>query len=339
MAITAADLVRPAPSREQGPVLLTSSVGGHFNELEYVVDALDVPRAGRHWVMPRHIQTDERLVRESVTWSPLVQSGEYRKALANLRFALALHRRVRPRLVVSTGAAQSTPHLVAAALLRTPILYVESVARMDGPSVTGRLAALLPRTRLLAPQPGWPRPWEHGLDAFSAFDVGAADSDEREAAPLRRAMVALGSEHFPFPRAVDAIVRVVPDDVDVTWQVGETLGSDGTARNQWLTAKQMAASMRAADVVITHGGAGSILTALNAGKVPVVLPRRALHDEHVDDHQVRMVHGLAARGLVVAVPEPDELSLEHLLEAAALSVTRRSRPVLPGTPLAMPHVA
>jgi UDP-N-acetylglucosamine transferase subunit ALG13 len=327
------------PITASDPVLLTSSVGGHFNELEYVVDALDVPRSERHWVMPRHLQTDERLAREAVTWSPLVRSGEYRKAFGNLRFALALHRRLRPRLVVSTGAAQSTPHLVAAALLRTPILYVESVARLDSPSVTGRLAAMLPRTRLLAPQPGWPAPWEHGLDAFSAFEVTIDMTVDSAEAPLERAMVALGSEHFPFPRAVDAVVRAVPADVETTWQVGETVGSDGAARNRWLSAREMAGSMRAADVVITHGGAGSILTALDAGKVPVVLPRRARYGEHVDDHQVRMVQGLAARGLVVAVPDPEELSVEHLLEAAALSVTRRSRSALQATPPAMPHVA
>ncbi|MBM7520298.1 glycosyltransferase [Nocardioides nitrophenolicus] len=317
------------------PVLLTSSVGGHFNELEFVVDALEIPRAERHWVLPRHIQTDERLAREQVTWSPLVQSGEYVKAARNLGFAVALHRRLRPRLVVSTGAAQSTPHLVAAALLRTPILYVESVARMDSPSVTGRLAALLPKARLLAPQPGWPAPWEHGLDAFSAFEVTAGHAD----LPLRRAMVALGSEHFPFPRAVDAIVRAVPTGVEVTWQVGETLGSDGADRNRWLTAKQMTASMRSADVVITHGGAGSILTALDAGQVPVVLPRHAAHGEHVDDHQVRMVQSLAARGLVVAVPDPAQLSVDHLRRAATLAVTRRSRPALVPVPAAMSHVA
>ncbi|WP_436699561.1 glycosyltransferase [Nocardioides sp. BYT-33-1] len=320
----------PAP----GPVLLASSVGGHFKELEFVVDALEIPRAERHWVIPRHIQTDERLAREQVTWSPLVQSGEYARAARNLRFALTLHRRLRPRLVVSTGAAQATPHLVAAALLRTPILYVESVARMDSPSATGRLAALLPKARLLAPQPGWPAPWERGLDAFSAFEVTPAPD-----VPLRRVMVALGSEHFPFPRAVDAIVAALPAGVDVTWQVGETLGSDGVERNRWLTARQMTSSMRAADVVITHGGAGSILTALDAGRVPVVLPRQAAHGEHVDDHQVRMVESLSRRGLVVAVPDATRLAVEHLLEAAALSAVRRSRPALVPAPTVLSHVA
>ncbi|WGY04577.1 glycosyltransferase [Nocardioides sp. QY071] len=317
------------------PVLLTSSVGGHFNELELVVEALEIPRHERHWVVPRHIQTDDRLARESVTWSPLVQSGEYRKALRNLRFAVRLHRRLRPRLVVSTGAAQATPHLVAAALLRTPILYVESVARLDSPSVTGRLAALLPRTRLLAPQPGWPEPWEHGLDTFSTFEV-VSDPDD---AQVRRVMVALGSEHFPFPRAVDAVLGTVPAGVDVTWQVGDTVGSDGADRNRWLTGREMSSAMSTADVVITHGGAGSILTALTAGKVPVVLPRRAAHGEHVDDHQVRMVQGLAERGLVVAVPQLEDLSFEHLLEAAALTVSRRGQQARPGLRPAMPDVA
>lgn len=312
----------PLAAHVPGPVLLTSSVGGHFTELEHVADVLEIDHRDRHWVVPRHIQTEDRLARESVTWSPLVQSREFAKALRNLRFALALHRRLRPRVVVSTGAAQAAPHLLAAALCRTPIFFVESVARLDGPSVTGRLAAALPKTRLLAPQPGWAAPWEYEIDAFSAFQIGPSLTGPHVAS----AVVALGSEHYSFHRAVEAVERVVPSGVDITWQIGDTACADDVPRNRWLTADQMTTAMEGADVVITHGGAGSILTALGAGKVPVVLPRRAEYGEHVDDHQVRMVASLAARGLVVQA-HPEELTVEHLQTAAALGAVRGGRTV------------
>jgi UDP-N-acetylglucosamine transferase subunit ALG13 len=45
--------------------------------------------------------------------------------------------------------------------------------------------------------------------------------------------------------------------------------------------------IRAARVVITHGGPGSIMAVLAAGKAPVVVPRDPRYGEHVDDHQVR----------------------------------------------------
>ncbi|GAA3818606.1 glycosyltransferase [Nocardioides panacisoli] len=314
---------RSRPHPGAGPVLLVSSVGGHFTELELVVDALRIDRADRHWAVARHIQTEDRLAGEDVTWSPLVQSREYGKAMRNLRFAMALHRRLRPRLLVSTGAAQAAPHLIAAARSRTPIVYVESVARLDGPSITGRLAASLPNVRLLAPQPGWPKPWAFELDAFSAFEVRPTGTTS----PVTSVLVALGSEQFPFDRAVHAVERVLPPTVEVTWQVGNTDCADGLARNRWLTTTELTTAMARADVVITHAGAGSILTALAAGKVPVVLPRRAGRGEHRDDHQVRMAQGLAARGLAVDAGSPEALSLEHLRLAGALQVTRSSQPI------------
>ena len=183
------------------------------------------------------------------------------------------------------------------------------------------LAAALPRARLLAPRPGWGDPWVHELDAFSAFDVTTSG----RSVPLTHAVVALGSEQYSFHRAVEAVERALPAGVATTWQIGETECRDGVRRNRWLTAAEMSTAMAAADVVITHGGAGSVLTALSAGKVPVVLPRRTDQGEHVDDHQVRMVASLAARGLVIEA-RPEDLSSEHLETAAALGVDRRGRP-------------
>jgi len=162
----------------------------------------------------------------------------------------------------------------------------------------------------------------HMADLYSAFDVLPAETGQ----PIDRAVVALGSEQYSFHRAVHAVERALPAEVSTTWQIGETECVDGVPRNRWLTANEMSTAMAEADVVITHGGAGSILTALAAGKVPVVLPRRMARGEHVDDHQVRMVASLAARGLVIEA-HPEELGPEHLHEAAALSASRRGRTI------------
>lgn len=38
--------------------------------------------------------------------------------------------------------------------------------------------------------------------------------------------------------------------------------------------------------MITHGGPSSFISVLQAGKIPVVVPRKAEFGEHVNDHQV-----------------------------------------------------
>jgi UDP-N-acetylglucosamine transferase subunit ALG13 len=63
--------------------------------------------------------------------------------------------------------------------------------------------------------------------------------------------------------------------------------------------------MDEARVIVTHGGVGSILMALSAGKSPIVMPRRAALREAVDDHQVDFVEHLAKAGIVRSVSPAD----------------------------------
>jgi UDP-N-acetylglucosamine transferase subunit ALG13 len=75
-------------------------------------------------------------------------------------------------------------------------------------------------------------------------------------------------------------------------------------------------------VVVTHAGVGSVLSVLNQGKIPVILPRRAAHGEMIDDHQVEFAELITARSLAVSV-DPAELGMQHLDNAARLSSRRR----------------
>lgn len=58
---------------------------------------------------------------------------------------------------------------------------------------------------------------------------------------------------------------------------------------------ELVARMREADVVVTHAGSGTVRDALVLGHRPVVVPRRAKHGEHVNDHQLELVAALEGR--------------------------------------------
>lgn len=299
--------------RASGRVLLVSSAGGHFTELRLQAERHGLRREDRHWVVPRTAQTEDVLAGEAVTWMPRVESRQLGRAMVNLRAAIALHHRLRPRLVLSTGAAQAVPHLLAAAFHRTPVEYDESVARVDGPSLTGQIAARLPGAELMAPVPGWGGRWSYSGDLFDDFRTSAA-----QGRPVTSALVSLGTEHFAFPRAVEQVRALLPPDT-VTWQVGNTdVVVDGVQLNRWLHPALLAAAMTTTAAVVLHGGAGSILTALACGRVPVVMSRSGARGEHVDEHQVRMCDALAARGLIVHVRPDEVLADAHLARAAGL---------------------
>ena len=70
----------------------------------------------------------------------------------------------------------------------------------------------------------------------------------------------------------------------------------------------------AADVVIAHCGAGSVLLALRLRKPLVVVPRLRRFGEHHDDHQLQLARYLGKQGSAVVVE--DEKELEAAVESA-----------------------
>ncbi len=86
---------------------------------------------------------------------------------------------------------------------------------------------------------------------------------------------------------------------------------------------QMTKYMNDARIVITHGGPSSFITALQLGKLPIVVPRRADLGEHVNDHQVIFCTELERlQRNIVVVNEIKELGgiLERFSEISAMKV-------------------
>jgi UDP-N-acetylglucosamine transferase subunit ALG13 len=140
-------------------------------------------------------------------------------------------------------------------------------------------------------------------------------------------VVSLGTQDgYGFRRLLDRLVPLVPADAEVLWQTGGTdvtgLGIDGRER---VPSEEMAAAIRAADVVVAHAGTGIALMALENGKCPILVPRRAMHGEHVDDHQLTIALELALRDLCIS-RDADSLKARDLVAAAGRTVTKVSDP-------------
>lgn len=61
------------------------------------------------------------------------------------------------------------------------------------------------------------------------------------------------------------------------------------------------------DIIITHGGPGSIFQPIHYGKIPVVVPRNPKYKEHVDCHQILFVKKLQSENRVLAVYDIENL--------------------------------
>lgn len=119
--------------------------------------------------------------------------------------------------------------------------------------------------------------------------------------------VTVGTHQQPFRRLIEAL-DVLPAS-DLVVQHGHSPRPHEAAEAvAFMNYDEVLSRMSAADVVITHAGVGCILTALDHGHMPVVVPRCREFGEHVDDHQVELTTVLATAGRVVAVEDVAGLS-------------------------------
>ena len=62
-----------------------------------------------------------------------------------------------------------------------------------------------------------------------------------------------------------------------------------------------------ANLVITHGGVGSIITAITKGKKVIAIPRLKKYNEHVNDHQIEIIDAFNEKGYIIGIHSVEEL--------------------------------
>lgn len=304
-----------------GTTLLVASSGGHVDELYRLRQRVEPAIDPVEWVTFDTPQTRSLLRHERVHFVPHVHPKDLPGTAKNAVIANRILRRGRYDRVVSTGAAVAVPYLAAARTRGVAAHYIESAARSDGPSLTGRIVATIPGVRLYRQYPQWTsRRWQFRGSVFDGFHPG-----DRIQGSIDRVVVTFGTQsRYGFRtaarRLADLLPTVCAPDAQILWQTGATemTGIDVDAVRS-VGLEQMAEAIRDADLVICHAGVGSALHALDHGKCPVLLPRSKARDEHTDDHQLLVADELARRGLAVRA-DPTMLTAGDLLDAARRSV-------------------
>ena len=99
--------------------------------------------------------------------------------------------------------------------------------------------------------------------------------------------ITLGSQKFQFDRLLKEVDRLIADGV--------------------IQEKVFAQIMDQCDSVITHGGTGVIIGAVKKGKKVIAVPRLAKYGEHVDDHQLQLLHQFDDLQLICACYDVEQL--------------------------------
>jgi exopolysaccharide biosynthesis polyprenyl glycosylphosphotransferase len=139
----------------------------------------------------------------------------------------------------------------------------------------------------------------------------------------------VGTYHHPFDRFVAWLEPWTSAHADrVVFQHGSTRPIRGAENHEMLPPARLLEIYRDADAVVIQGGAGGVMDARKAGRIPIVVPRKPVDDEVVDDHQVVLSRRLARMGLVHLAESPADLTrlLDGIAAGTVPSRTTNGRP-------------
>jgi UDP-N-acetylglucosamine--N-acetylmuramyl-(pentapeptide) pyrophosphoryl-undecaprenol N-acetylglucosamine transferase len=299
-------------------LLLAASTGGHIAQLVRLAPGLGATDDSL-WISFDSAQTRSLLAGRRTLMVPYIKPRDWKSTVTASRLIRAAVAAEEFEAAVSTGAALALAALPAARRRGIPTLYIESVSRVQGPSLSGRMLYAL-RGHEMRAQHGWAHGrWGMHPSVLETFETTTRDVPTDR--PLK-IFVTLGTiEGYRFDSLVDAVLATGLANEDTTWQLGYTERADdlpGRAVLQ-MEAADFDRTAREADVVITHSGVGTILGLLEMGIYPVAVVRRTARKEHVDDHQEQIAALLNKTGIGTAV-EVDELTAATLQEAAARAI-------------------
>lgn len=228
-------------------------------------------------------------------------------ALRNFRQSLSIVRRQKPDVVISTGAGAVFFTALLAKFAGAKFVHIESFARFHHPSAFGKMAkgvATITFVQSAALKQTWPD--AELFDPFRMLDTPRP--------PKQALTFATVGATLPFPRLVQAVLDLkraggLPGKLVLQYGDQDLAdpGIPDVEIRRTIPFDDLQLLLRDADMVICHGGTGSLVTALRAGCRVVAFPRRFDLGEHYDDHQEEIAQTFADRGLLQAVRDESKL--------------------------------
>lgn len=124
-------------------------------------------------------------------------------------------------------------------------------------------------------------------------------------------LVLLGTQDKPFARLLEEIdklkkKKVIKDKIIV--QAGFTkYESENMEIFDLKPVEELLELQKEADLIITHGGVGSILSNLQIDKKVIAVPRLEEYGEHTNNHQIQIVNEFFNTGYILKADNPSDL--------------------------------
>lgn len=128
---------------------------------------------------------------------------------------------------------------------------------------------------------------------------------------MLKIFVTVGTHPKSFHRLIEKVDELAGNneiDAEFFGQIGN---SEHIPKNikykNLLDDKEFEEKIKWADIIISHGGAGSIINALKYRKALILFPRLKKFNEHTNDHQLDLCKKLEEKKKVIAAYSGDDL--------------------------------
>ncbi len=124
--------------------------------------------------------------------------------------------------------------------------------------------------------------------------------------------VTLGTQDKEFPRLLKQIEKEIKNGnikEEVIVQRGYTKYSSKYMKMlDLVSTEEFKKLVKDCDLLITHGGVGSILEGIKQNKKIIAVPRKKEYKEHTNDHQLQILKEFASLSYIIAIEDVKDLS-------------------------------
>lgn len=124
-------------------------------------------------------------------------------------------------------------------------------------------------------------------------------------------LVLLGTQNNSFHRLLEKIDELIEKkviDEKILVQSGYTKYESKNMRVfDLIPQEELERYQEQADLIITHGGVGSIISSIKKGKKVIAVPRLHEYQEHVNNHQKQIVESFRKKGYIIGINGVEEL--------------------------------
>ncbi len=300
-------------------ICLAASGGGHVRQL---LDLEPVWADADHFfvtedtILGRHIAAKhETYFVDHVALGQARLGAPFRmicNAVRNCMGSLRIIARQRPDIIITTGAGSVFFTLLWGRMIGAHVILIDSFARFHRPSVFARIGGFFAHVRIAQAKESAEN-WRGSL-LFDPLKISVTDRRPKKS-PLLFATV---GATLSFDRLIGLVSRakasgLLPEQVIAQTGAGGEM-PPGLECHESLPFDEVKDILRRADIVVCHGGTGSLITALREGCRVIAVPRRFERGEHYDNHQAEITDAFAKRGLI-AVADTDEEFAAALIQA------------------------